>query len=166
MDLRGKLIETVKGFCATANQPFGGCCGGLDTHVGNIVKHRDIAFMPYPYNDRQRELGNVGGKIIVFKRGKIARGSAAAYDHHPIPHFLVGSYLFKSLDYSVGSLTPLHQRRIKAGGKTQMTAVGVELMDEIAVAGRSGAEITAIREGTSGHCNSRFSSGTPSFSEP
>ena len=52
------------------DEPFGHGGGGFKAGVGNVVEDRYVALMADADDYGQRELGNVGGKIVVLERLK------------------------------------------------------------------------------------------------
>ena len=76
--------KPVEGSPGPRNERFGSGCRSLDTRIGHIVEHGDVAFVANADNDRKRELGHVCRKGIVIERREVAHGSAATYQHHAI----------------------------------------------------------------------------------
>ena len=138
VDGRGELVNKRQLHLTPFYQPLGGGRRGLDTHVGHIVEHGDVALVAYADDHRDGKLGNVRRQFIIFKRSEVGCRAATADDDHAVPLAVLLGHSVERGNDRLCRLSALHQRREQPGTEPQ-TARGVEeLMDEVAETGRSG----------------------------
>ena len=136
-DVRGEGAESPQGVCAPGNEPFGSGGRRFDAEVGHVVEQGYVAFVADADDDREGKEGDVGRQGIVVERREVGRGAAAAdYDH--AVELLVGFRdAREGVDDGGSGVPALEGGGKEAGGEAQAVGVGVELVDEVAVARRA-----------------------------
>ena len=114
-DACGESAYSVQPIALIGYYDLGSGRGRCGSYVGHKVRDREIDFVPYGTDDRQRAIGNGASELLIVKRPQVFQRSAAAAQDQNVALVTVNSRLKRLNQFTRCSVT-LDCRRVDNDG--------------------------------------------------